>query len=159
MHRVRHSPASKVNSCRETWIGTKSRIIWKPHTQCFPVTTLCIPWKWLIRLFMAPISSIKLPSLQTFTRCPWVCFSTSYPCAHACMHICHICMHVGTHECMHTPIHTCTSYRYAFQVAGTLFVFVIFWILLERENKSTNSSELTSEDQTIFWVSGAFWGI
>ena len=62
-------------------------------------------------------------------------------------------------------------YRFGFQVTGTLVVFVILWVLLDRLPESQNStlnhthscsddvSPLNSSDQMAFWVSPLFSGV
>ena len=47
-------------------------------------------------------------------------------------------------------------HRYGFQVAGNLLVFVIFWILLVKVNRSVNTANLEPSDERVFWVSLVF---
>jgi hypothetical protein len=45
------------------------------------------------------------------------------------------------------------NFRYGFQVAGSLFVFMLFWILLVKVNRSLNTANLDHTDERVFWVS------
>ena len=49
--------------------------------------------------------------------------------------------------------HTLYDCRYGFQVGGNLLVFVIFWILLAKVNRSVNTANLDPSDERVFWVS------
>ena len=72
----------------------------------------------------------------------------TYPTVHTCMH------RYGGGIKNHSnddDVHQIIR-RYGFQVAGSLFVFVLFWILLVKVNRSLNMDNLDPTDQRVFWV-------
>ena len=38
-------------------------------------------------------------------------------------------------------------------MAGSLLVFMLFWILLVKVNRSLNTTDLDPSDERVFWVS------
>ena len=48
---------------------------------------------------------------------------------------------------------SCYNYiRYGFQVAGSLLVFMLFWILLAKVNRTLDTANLDPSDERVFWV-------
>lgn len=44
-------------------------------------------------------------------------------------------------------------YRYGLTTLGALLVFIVFWILLFALNQTSDVTNITPSDKTVFWVS------
>ena len=64
----------------------------------------------------------------------------------------------NTFRCsLFTSMNACVSnvhmYRYGLTTIGAVLVFVVFWILLFTLNQTSDVTNITPSDKTVFWVS------